>query len=53
MQSCAFGFAVIIVPIFDESNEIFAILDIDSEHLATFDQCDKEWLEKITTLIKK
>ncbi len=43
----------IVVPIFDEDNEIFAILDIDSEHLATFDQCDKEWLEKITTLIKK
>ncbi len=42
----------IVVPIFDEDNEIFAILDIDSEHLATFDQCDKEWLEKIASLIK-
>lgn len=42
----------IVVPVFDESNEIFAILDIDSEHLATFDECDKEWLEKIVSLIK-
>ncbi len=42
----------IVVPIFDSRNEIFAILDIDSRHLSTFDNCDKEWLEKIVSLIK-
>ena len=32
-------------------NEICGVLDIDSEKLATFDQTDKEWLEKIVELI--
>ena len=40
----------IVVPIFKE-NKVIAVLDIDSEHLATFDEVDKEWLEKITTLL--
>lgn len=42
----------IVVPIFDDSGTVTAVLDIDSEHLATFDECDKEWLEKIVSLIK-
>ena len=37
----------IVVPVFDLSGEVRAVLDIDSEHLATFDVVDKEWLEKI------
>ena len=36
----------IVVP-FWHDNEICGVLDIDSEKLATFDQTDKEWLEKI------
>ena len=39
----------IVVPIFKE-NEVVAVLDIDSERLATFDETDKEWLEKIVEL---
>lgn len=39
----------IVVPIFKE-NQVVAILDIDSEELATFDNIDKEWLEKIVGL---
>ena len=37
----------IVVPVFDASGKVKAVLDIDSEHLATFDVVDKEWLEKI------
>ena len=32
-------------------NEIVAVLDIDSKELATFDETDKAWLEKITGLL--
>ena len=39
----------IVVPIFKE-NKVIAVLDIDSEKLATFDETDKEWLEKIVKL---
>lgn len=39
----------IVVPVW-HSEEIVAVLDIDSEHLATFDEVDKEWLEKIVAL---
>ena len=37
----------IVVPVFGADKEVKAVLDIDSEHLATFDVTDKEWLEKI------
>ena len=40
----------IVVPVW-HGNEIVAVLDIDSEHLATFDEVDKEWLEKIVALL--
>lgn len=39
----------IVVPIFCNA-EVVAVLDIDSEKLATFDDTDKKYLEKITTL---
>lgn len=42
----------IVVPVFNEKGIITAVLDIDSEHLATFDECDKEWLEKIVSQIR-
>lgn len=40
----------IVVPIW-HNNTITAVLDIDSEHLATFDTTDKEWLERIVALL--
>ena len=36
----------IVVPIIKDG-EVIAVLDIDSEHLNTFDVIDKEWLEKV------
>ena len=41
----------IVVPLFDADGNITAVLDIDSEHLATFDETDRQWLEKIATII--
>lgn len=41
----------IVVPVW-KNNQIIAVLDIDSEHLATFDTTDKIWLEKIVSLLK-
>ena len=41
----------IVVPLFDADGNITAVLDIDSEHLATFDETDKQWLEKIAGLL--
>lgn len=41
----------IVVPVWRD-NTICAVLDIDSEHLATFDSTDSEWLEKIVALLK-
>lgn len=40
----------IVVPIF-RNNSVYAVLDIDSKELATFDNLDKEWLEKIVELL--
>ena len=31
--------------------DVYAVLDIDSKELSTFDETDKEWLEKITSLL--
>ena len=38
----------IVVPVW-KNNEIVAVLDIDSEKLATFDDPDRVWLEKIVS----
>ena len=40
----------IVVPIW-RNNEVIGVLDIDSEHLATFDSTDQEWLERIVQLL--
>ncbi len=37
----------IVVPVFAADGSVMAVLDIDSEHLATFDVTDKEWLERM------
>ena len=42
----------IVVPIFKD-NQVVAVLDIDSENLATFDNIDKEWLENICKIFYK
>ena len=42
----------IVVPVRKAEN-VVAVLDIDSEHLATFDDTDREWLEKIVQLLYK
>lgn len=40
----------IVVPVINDG-KVTAVLDIDSEHLATFDTTDKFWLEKIAGLL--
>ena len=40
----------IVVPLFKEG-KVVAVLDIDSEQLATFDETDKLWLERIVELL--
>ncbi len=40
----------IVVPLF-KGCEVVAVLDIDSEHLATFDETDRHWLEKIVEML--
>ena len=43
----------IVVPVFshDDEKKVIAVLDIDSEHLATFDEKDRKFLEEICGLI--
>lgn len=48
--SCA-SKSEIVVPLFKEG-KVTAVLDIDSEHLATFDDTDKLWLERIVELLQ-
>ena len=40
----------IVVPLF-KGGEVVAVLDIDSEHLATFNDTDRHWLERIAELL--
>ncbi len=42
----------IVVPIF-RNEKVFAVLDIDSEHLNTFDETDRIWLERIVLIVDK
>ena len=41
----------IVVPVHGADGEVTAVLDIDSDRLATFDEIDKDWLERIVTLL--
>mgnify|MGYP003301531329 CR=1 FL=1 len=41
----------IVVPMRDAQGSITGVLDIDSKELATFDQTDRKWLEKIVQLL--
>ena len=41
----------IVVPLRDEGGHIYGVLDVDSADLASFDDTDAEWLEKIVALV--
>lgn len=42
----------IVVPVFNAEGSVAAVLDIDSSELATFDDEDRIWLERIVSLLK-
>ena len=42
----------IVVPLIN-NGEVIAVLDIDSEHLSTFDSIDKLWLERVAEVMTK
>ncbi len=42
----------IVVPVFDKDSKVIAVLDIDSEHLSTFDETDQKYLEEICQAIQ-
>ena len=41
----------IVLPAFNKAREVILILDIDSEHIADFDETDKFYLEKVVEII--
>lgn len=43
----------IVVPVWDASGNVCAVLDIDSEHYGTFDDTDRMWLERIAETLKR
>ncbi len=42
----------IVVPVRDKAGEIIAVLDIDSDQLATFDEVDAEYLQQLVELLR-
>ena len=42
----------IVVPVFDASGKVTAVLDVDSEQVNTFDTTDQVYLEKIIRLVQ-
>lgn len=43
----------IVVPAFDKNGNVTLVLDVDSEHLATYDETDKHYLEQIVRIIEQ
>ncbi|WP_307351653.1 GAF domain-containing protein [Caulobacter ginsengisoli] len=41
----------VVVPVFDKAGALIAVLDVDSDRLAAFDETDAAWLEKIAALL--
>ena len=41
----------VVVPVHGTDGTVIAVLDIDSDRLATFDEVDRVWLERIVTLL--
>ena len=42
----------IVIPIFNKEGEVYAVLDVDSEHLNHFDKTDALYLEQIVKLLE-
>ncbi len=42
----------IVVPIYDSKNNIYGVLDVDSDMINTFDAIDQHYLEELTLIIK-
>jgi len=42
----------IVLPAFDKNGNVILVLDVDSEHLSTFDEIDKIYLEQVIKLIE-
>jgi L-methionine (R)-S-oxide reductase len=42
----------IVVPLIDSDGEIIGVLDVDSKEKGSFDETDREWLERIVALLK-
>ncbi|MCK4429273.1 MAG: GAF domain-containing protein [Candidatus Aenigmarchaeota archaeon] len=42
----------IVVPVFNKDKKLIAIYDIDSKEFNSFDETDKEWVEKIVKILK-
>jgi len=43
----------IVLPAFDASGAVTLVLDVDSEHLATFDETDKFYLEQVIRIMEQ
>jgi len=43
----------IVVPVFDRQGELIAVLDVDSDQLAAFDEVDQQWLEDILQVFQR
>lgn len=41
----------IVVPLYDEQNQLCGVMDVDSRELNSFDETDAFWLEKISKLV--
>lgn len=42
----------IVLPGFNKNKEVIFVLDLDSEHLATFDETDKNYLQEVVKIIE-
>ncbi len=47
----SFSRSEIVVPIFSQNGEVTGVLDIDSKELATFDDTDQQYLERICKML--
>jgi len=43
----------IVLPVFNQQGEVTMVLDVDSEHLANFNQTDEQYLKEVVELIEK
>lgn len=43
----------IVLPVFDKKGDVAMVFDLDSEHLAYFDETDEQYLKEVVLLIEK